>query len=82
MIQSQHFQSNIRIQEGKRKPSNDKHINEYTSRSEFLKKSLNDKNFQANQSKIVSASPMRKIIRRIDFQEDRFKINNDNIAEN
>ena len=82
LMQSQHFQSNIRNQEGKSKPSNDKYINEYTSRSEFLKKTMNDKNFQANQSKIFSASPLRTIIRRIDVQEDKGKTNIDDIAEN
>ena len=35
-----------------------------TSRSEFLRKTISDRNFMLNNTKIVSASPYRAIVRR------------------
>ena len=40
-----------------------------TSRSEFLKKTIRDKKFLEGRSKIVTASPYRAILRRIDQME-------------
>ena len=41
-----------------------------TTRSEFLKKSLKEKNFATSYGKIVSASPFRAVVRRMDYNTD------------
>ena len=38
--------------------------NEPTGRSEFLRKTISDKNFMQTNTKIVSASPYRAVVRR------------------
>jgi len=51
-----------------------------STRKEFLKKTLSDKQFASSNGMIVSASPFRAVIRRMDYSASRIE-NNDNSDE-
>lgn len=52
-----------------------------TSRTEFLRKTISDRTFMMNNTKIVSASPYRAIIRRQNHQMTNQQTSRDNSDE-
>ena len=79
------YYEDLLISQNKLKPRNiDGEREEFhATKSEFLKKTMNEKNFAANNSTIISASPYRAVIRRkeqseYDHQEETQRTNNSN----